>query len=238
MRVFFKYFLQKFDRNPIKIFSLALYRARDFSHPQSDGSDIPNDFLLREVFIGNPKNYGIESFKALYYYDKDTRDGKGDRKMSVNVFKNHLEYAGIQVHVQSECKEKFFLLPIQPGMLFVLCLIKLLHELEVNSFNLEFINNCTKIAISLTHPEIFKAAVLTGGGTSVEAFRSLLACKKDVFVNHVGSSQGENIAAKWSKPEPLSPRIFAPLLEYKVEGSKLLLSWTFSQPPSPPFSIS
>ena len=218
-------YLETFSR------SLKLSNQDSFSHPNDSKINIPSNFLLYDNFTNDE-----ESFKSLYYYDEKTSHGKGDRNLSLSIFINHLKYACIDV-VNNKSETDIVRLPIQPGILFLICFVEFIYSLNIKSITQISIqaglDKCViEIPLNKDKALVFKEAISTGGGQLTECFRSLIACKKDVLQKYLNYDSIIEISSKWTYPKLLSEvgsKIYKQLIEFKfdLERNILILSWKY-----------
>lgn len=196
LRAFIKNFKRRVEKDPLREFSNALLRAQSFPHPAPDiAAKVPPDFLLRAAFmVDGGQEEECESFKALYMLDQKS-GGKSGRDLLTRVFTRHLEYAGVEVDVSGA---ETFRLPVEPGMLFILCLIDFHKELNLDApIQLELSNRgatgSAMMTIPLNDHEEFRSTFLTREAEhgAVSALRRLLGCKPTVFENSVDETSGE-----------------------------------------------
>lgn len=219
----------------LKIFAQNLTRSHKdkFAHPINSDIYIPSDFLFKNKFINDE-----ESFKSLYYYDKNTTTGKGDREISLKVFIAHLEYSSIVVN--STDLDQIIKLPVQPGILLVMWLTRFIHSLNYPSISQITIQStfnqcCIEIPLDKNKAYTFCEATHTGGGTLTKCLQGLIACKKDIFRENIDESSFLEVSNKWIYPKCLphsKSEIYARLLEYEfdLEKSILILSWYYQIP--------
>ncbi len=236
LQAFADYFEQGLRREPLKEFAQALLRAQTegFSHPETfdltkkKNRCVPEDFLLRESFFPY-QDLEIESVKALYDYPSGTINGEGTRRISVKIFAEHLRLGNIKVVQSGDSK---FRLPVQPGILFIMHLVKFFQDWDADEIELSVNNQGTtgeaSINIPVQRPEVLEEALFTGGGKSTESLRGLLACKKDIFIDVL--PEGIEQASKWTKPEPISSsrtKVYRRVVQQSFTTNAIKLSWTY-----------
>jgi len=249
LKCFFSYFLQGVYRDPVKEFAHALLRTnpleasrrKRLGHPNSP-TDILDDFPLRSAFVTDyADTNGMESFKALYFYEGNDVDGKGERWIAPSAFREHLAEATITVDVSGATP---FLLPIQPGMLFVICLIRFCKALDggVRSMTIRVTKReggggaaVLEIPLDKDKQDGLRIGLETAHeGGAIDALRSLLSCDRQCFVKEVGTD-GQLVAdTVWVRPSPVgragqsARRIYAPVINKTFQEGRLCLSWEWS----------
>ena len=168
-------------------------------HPHSSEALTDTD-----IFCYAELKQSISSYKALYHvldncksemFLKNYQDciKNGRSSIKVSIFNKILERVGIQIEINEDLEQ--FQLPIRMGMLFIICLVDFLND--VNERKLILSQDASKkqaiLRIQMSKDvgksvRIFQAAFNTGiGGESVKKFRNLLACRfvdiRDYFDN-------------------------------------------------------
>jgi len=226
-----------------------------FSHPSSP-SEIPQDFFLRECFT--PWTYDhIESFKAIYHYEMPQLypKARGSRKLLIDILQKHLDYLKIKINIVNKKPKNtnYVKLPVQPGMLFFINLFYFLHRLDENeehTIDFEIDNSGLEGKATLRipldpekNPQALKESVITGNRKTMEAFRSLLACKELLkFTSDSGKTlnlisdhlidEASELVKTWKTNKLVSEhdRIYYQLIDYEFINHDLLLSWTYDLP--------
>ena len=224
----------------------------DFTHPFLF-DDIPENFFLKEYF--NPWNDDhAESFKAIYRYEDPPTlpRPKGVRKILIDILKSHLDYLKIKINITKNVPpdNNYLKLPVQPGMLFFINLLYFLHRLNEKRehvIDLEIDNSGTQGIATLRiplnpekNPEALKQSVVTGNRKTMEAFRSLVACKELLqFTSEEGKTltlvsddfrdKTNSLIKTWQANKLVDghERIYYQLIDYKFEGHNLFLSWVY-----------
>ena len=241
---FVKHFKQGIERDPIKEFSQALIYAQseNLSHPEPADMSlmIPSWFPLRDAFLKDVVD-GSDSFKALYHVEGGA-SRKGKRNLLTFIFKRHLEYSGVKLST----REANFRLPVNPGMLFILCLLDLHRTLGVNdeSLQLEIEQNgnrgLARMEIPLRSDEStkFESAYYCRDkrrGAAVSALRRLLACKLDVVQGSLGKRNpvSQTLATEWGVEEYVSEDLYPLLMQLAITNRSIVLTWEFETSPQP-----
>jgi len=226
-----------------------------FSHPSSL-SDIPQDFFLKECFTPWTCDR-IESFKAIYHYEMPQLypKARGSRKLLIDILQKHLDYLKIKINIVNKKPEttNYVKLPVQPGMLFFINLFYFLHRLDENeehTIDFEIDNSGLEGKATLRipldpekNPQALKESVITGNRKTMEAFRSLLACKELLkFTSDSGKTlnlisdhlidEASELVKTWKTNKLVSEhdRIYYQLIDYEFINHDLLLSWTYDLP--------
>lgn len=227
-------FLKKFQ-NPVEKLRKELIRGcqvGDLKNGHPNRIDqIPNDMVCYEklVSIGND----VENFKALYYQEDS-------RKIDANSFCCILKYAGIQINWKNKPSKKFFL-PTRPGMIFLICLVDFLQHMNKSEIVLDTLQKEKGepeiiISLELNDPERFKHAIFTGGGDCIKIYRNLLGCKKNIIVESMSQEERHTINTDKWYPAPMengkcgNSDIYKCLLNGRVEGNRLIISWISEKP--------
>lgn len=216
----------------------------EVAHPLNP-ADVPNDILLSSQFKAD-----LESYKALYYLatndlaDEVNRKGgiqqaydDFDRRLiSVSLFAELLRRFNIHLSadLDDDAKIQF---PIAPGALFVICLVDFLNNASIKevclSHNTWQGRAGVELRMEIADTVRFESAVMTGsGGSSIAAFRRLLACKKDRFKELIAieTSEAEKNQIEAWLPQSLplgeghSPVWWA-ILKWRVESATLIVWW-------------
>jgi len=233
---FVKFFLEKVQRDIFRDLSDSLVQANqeNFSHPESIERDIPENFIFKEYFLYESNRYlARESFKGLYHYNSGTLDGLGERQISLPILRKYFNFCGIHLDITTDSHSWLFL-PVQPGILFLLNLLKYLSALEesqvaltINSQN-DYQQATLEVPLNLNkNPEALKMAIVTGGGQATEFFRHLLACRKNTFLNSASNrDSAQKCATLWKRPEPLNfTTVYKALVDYEFTEKSLTIYW-------------
>lgn len=224
---------QKKFINPVEKLSKELIRGCQIEggHPASI-EQIPNDMVCYENLLKTtaPK----ENFKALFYQ-------KDSRQIDPDLFSSILTNVGIKNNWETKPSESFYL-PTRPGMIFFICLVDFLQEITKSEIILDTPSNEKgkleiKISLELNDPERFKEGIFTGGGTGIGKYRNLLGCKKDIIPTYMSMEEEDSIQIENWYPAPMkngkcgNSSIYKRLLNGRVDGNRLIISWTVTKPP-------
>jgi hypothetical protein len=177
------------------------------------------------------------------YHIEGGANREGKRNLSTLIFKRHLEYSGLRLNT----REATFRLPVNPGMLFILCLLDLHKELAVNeeSMQLEIEQNGDRglarleIPLRPDGPNRFKSAYYTRDkrrGGAVSALRRLLACKLDVVQASLDKQNPltHSLSTDWGVKEYVEEDLYPVLMQLAIEDRGIVLTWDFETGPESP----
>lgn len=223
----------------------------EIGHPLRP-SHVPDKILLSEQLKAD-----LESYKTLYYIAGSDLAVEINKKGGIHQAYNDFDRRLMSVPLFAELLRRFNIslshdlgddakiqLPIAPGALFVICLVDFLENAKINEVFLSSGvwqgRDGVELRIQLNNPIRFESAIMTGhdssnigeGGTSVAAFRRLLACKKDRFKELIAGEASEaekNRIGDWP-PQPLpmgegNSQVYWAILKWRVEGSTLIIWW-------------
>ncbi|MCU0289374.1 MAG: hypothetical protein MUF15_23630 [Acidobacteria bacterium] len=225
-------FEKKFS-DPVEKLSKELIKGCQVNdgHPNSL-EEIPKDMVCYEDLMKTESPE--ENFKALFYW-------KDSRKIEPDLFSSILKNERIQNNWKNKPTDGFFL-PSKPGMIFLICLVdffKEMHKFEIvlNTLIKENGKPIIEISFELKDPDRFREGIFTGGGTAIEKYRNLLGCKKDIILeNFMSKDDKEAIQTDKWYPAPMksgkcgNSEIYKRLLNGRIEGNRLIISWLTTKP--------
>lgn len=179
----------------------------------------------------------LECYKALYQIEPGILNGaiwrqQRTRYIRLDILKEICRHSQIVLKIEPSPNSRIQL-PIQPGMLFIICLIAFLRSMNINEVVLKYEDGEAIIVMQLEDARKFDSAVKTGGGSSTKLFQNLLACKKDIILEHASDkTQRREIEDRWP-PQPFPEagakclKIFCPKLNWDVniDENKLMLKY-------------
>ncbi len=248
---FFQYFIAGLDRDPVRRLVQTLVRAyrlpvsdrEKITHPglkQPGGEpDIDPSLPLRDLFV---RLHDVQSVKALYHdRNAEKDDGAGNTYvLKTEALQAHLEQAGIATDVASNGPSDLTL-PVAPGLLFLLPLVRFVRTLEEGQRRCELdvrgggpTGRLVVLRVPMRSPRSFGYAVETGGGgVSLEAFRQLLGCNPEAAFALGGEEDRPNWSDCFARRGKLDVRprygdtelILRPLIRWEATDDRLVLTW-------------
>lgn len=181
----------------MKLLARDLIRAQEppmLGHPQSPDR-VHTDLQLACEF--NTQTF-LESWKAMYLVKPPE-----PRLCKIRFFQRMLDLFNIRVKLK-DCKDSdTFVVPLQPGILQVMCMAAFLRAMRIDEVTMLLDANEAELQVPLKDPVKFSNAVATNtGGEGTGRFYELLACSHRIVEQYLPPDKSTQVSLFPPSPIP------------------------------------
>jgi hypothetical protein len=205
-------------------------------HPEKE-CDVHLGMCLIDAFEksdGSGKH--LESVKSLYHHPIGKSGHRGGvSSINVEVLIAHITYSGYTIKNQSSSND--FVLPCNPGMLFLIHLNRFLESLDFSGeLSLDVVEGYAVMEVPLDSSKsrgLIWGLETSDGTNSIRVFRQLRACNpyilQELLPGAINAQVSDRINSWANSIDVRVPRVsgyhYAPLIDYTIKNNVLALKW-------------